>query len=500
MPNLFAYLVLFAWPLAAVALFRLLSFERALVWTIIGGHLLLPSETAIKFPTIPVIDRLTVPALSALFLCMLMAPKNTRKPDALARAWQIVLLGLLALVVLTPLLTVVQNTQPIVNGRVHLPGLRFYDAFNMISSISVQMVPFWLGLRYLNTQTGQKVLIEAIAIGGLIYSLPALLEVRISPQLHRWVYGFFPHDFIQSMRDGGFRPVVFQNHGLMVGIFFAMAIVACVVLYREARREDKPAVHWLLAAVWLIGTLYLSKSLGAFALALIFAPATLLLGRRLQVSLGVVVAVVVLLYPLLRGAGLIPVDTVHSLAQSISEDRASSFKFRLDNEDALLDRANEKPLAGWGGWGRNAIFDPETGRMTSVTDGIWLIFIGIFGWVGYIGRFGLLTLPIIYYAMRRKSFGPSMITPGLVMIQSVILVDLLPNAGLVNYVWLISGALSGYLLWQQPKDGAEPATAANGGLLLSEKSRAGWLMPDNPAVTTGRQPRLGLADRRSMRR
>ncbi|MBL0871526.1 MAG: hypothetical protein IBJ18_13215, partial [Phycisphaerales bacterium] len=56
MPNLFAYLVLFSWPLVAVVLFRLMSVQRALVWTLIAGHLLLPSATGIKFPMLPVID------------------------------------------------------------------------------------------------------------------------------------------------------------------------------------------------------------------------------------------------------------------------------------------------------------------------------------------------------------------------------------------------------------------------------------------------------------
>ena len=65
MPNIFAYLVLLGSPIAAVLLFRFLSLERALVWTVIGGHLILPSSTFIKFPMIPTIDRALIPAVSA---------------------------------------------------------------------------------------------------------------------------------------------------------------------------------------------------------------------------------------------------------------------------------------------------------------------------------------------------------------------------------------------------------------------------------------------------
>jgi hypothetical protein len=486
MPNIFAFLVLFSFPLVAIALFRTLSLERALVWTLIAGHLLLPSETDIKFPMLPVIDRSSIASVSALILCAIMAPKLRLSLDLPARTGRLVIIGLLALVIVTPILTVLQNAQPVVDGRVFLPGLRLYDAYGLISQILFQMIPFWLGLRYLNTTTGHKALLEAIAIGGLAYTLPALFEIRMSPQLHTWVYGFFPHDFVQAIRDGGFRPVVFLNHGLMVGIFFCMSIISAVVLYREARREGEPAVKWLVAAVWLTLILYLSKNLGALVLAVIFASAAMFLGRRLQTALAVAVAVIVMLYPMLRGAGWIPVDTAYELALSISEERANSLKFRLDNEDALLEHANKKPLAGWGSWGRNSLWDPETGQMTSVTDGIWLIFIGVYGWLGYIGRFGLLTAPILFFALRKRSFGPSLVTPGVMLVLAANLIDLLPNAGLVNYVWLMAGSIAGIVVLRPASDIAEtPGTS----IAEASDARASWLMPEEPGTSQRRQKR-----------
>ncbi len=492
MPNTFAYLVLFSFPLVAVLLFRLLPLQRALVWTIISGHLLLPSGTYIKFPMLPAIDRALIPAVSALALCALVAPRITTASDLSARTGRQVIFALVLLVLATPILTVLQNTEPVIDGNIFLPGLRLYDAYGLISQALVSLIPLWLGLRYLNTRDGHRALLEAIAIGGLLYTFPALLEVRISPQLHNWVYGFFPHDFIQHIRDGGFRPVVFLNHGLMVGIFFCISIVASAVLYREARREKRTAWHWLAAVVWLTGVLYLSKSLGALIIAVIFMLAVLLLTRRLQVVIAVFVAFVVMFYPILRGAGWIPVDAIHSFALSISEERAASLKFRLDNEDALLEHANEKPLAGWGSWGRNALYDPLTGEMTSTTDGIWVIFIGVYGWLGYIGRFGLLTVPILFYALRRKSFGPSYLAPGLIMMLAALLIDLLPNAGLVNYVWLTAGAIAGYVLWRDPRESGALADAATPA--LSVAPRAAWLMAEEAAPA--RQSRSGQRGRR----
>ena len=498
MPNTFAYLVLLSWPLVAVLLFRLLSLERALVWTLISGHLLLPSTTMIKFPMLPAIDRSFVTAVSALVLCAIMAPRLRPSRDLSARSGRQVIFGLLALVVITPILTILQNTEPVADGNVFLPGLRLYDAFGLISVVLVSLIPFWLGIRYLNTQTGHRALLEVIAIAGLVYTLPALFEIRMSPQLHRWVYGFFPHDFVQHVRDGGFRPLVFLNHGLMLGIFLCMSVIAAVVLFREARREKRFSAGWLLAAVWLLLVLYLSKNLGALMLATMFGTAVLLLGRGLQTAIAVAVALIVLLYPMLRGAGLIPVEAVYEFALSIDEDRAASLKFRLDNEDALLAHANRKPIAGWGSWGRNSLYDPATGQMTSITDGIWLIFIGVYGWLGYIGRFGLLTVPILFYAMRRKSLGPSYVTPGLLMVLSATLIDLLPNAGLVNYVWLMAGGVAGLVLWRGAETGdpSRPSEAASAGPSLAGAGRAAWLMADEAAPASGRQARPGPTGRR----
>ncbi|MDP3194730.1 hypothetical protein [Tabrizicola sp.] len=476
MPNAFAYLVLLSFPLFAVVLFRLLPLQRALIWTMISGHLLLPSSMHIKIPMVPLIDRALVPAVTALVLCALMAPRQQIATNLQARFGRQVIFVLLAMTLLTPFLTVLQNTEPLIQGRSYLPGLSLYDAFSMISTILATLIPLWLGLRYLNTRDGHRALLEAFVISAVLYTFPALIEIRLSPQLHSWIYGFFPHDFVQHIRDGGFRPVVFLNHGLMVGIYFCIGVISAAVLFRETRREGRPSWKWFIAMLWLAGVLVLSKALSALILTVIFGSAVLFLGRRLQVMLAVVVAVVVMFYPMLRGAGWIPVETVYNFALSISEDRAASLRFRLDNEDALLEHANKKPLSGWGSWGRNQLYDPASGEMISTTDGMWIIFIGMFGWIGYIGRFGLLTAPILFFALRHRQLGASLITPGLMIVLAANLIDLLPNAGLVNYVWLMAGAILGHVLWREPQDGDALVGSSAGA-----NFRAAWLMTEETA-------------------
>ena len=492
MPNAFAFLMLFSWPVVAAVLFRLLPLQKALVWTLLGGYLLLPSATSFKLPMLPSLDKATVPALSALVLCWIYAPAWQPAPDWAGRAGRLVIVALFALLIGGPIITVLQNPEPIISGPTFIPGLRLYDAFSMISVILIAVVPFWIGLRYLNDREGHRLLLQAFVLGALAYSVPALFEVRMSPQLHNWIYGFFPHDFIQHVRAGGFRPVVFLNHGLMVGLFFCMSVVAALVLWREALREGRTASGWVFAAIWLMIVLVISKNLGALSIAAALSVLVIFTGRRLQTSFAVVIAVVIVLYPMLRGTGFIPVEQIHDLALSVDEERAASLKFRFDNENTLLEHANEKPLFGWGSWGRNQLYDEVTGRMTTITDGTWIILIGIYGWIGYIAHFGLLTLPILFYAVRRSQFGPSLITPGLILMLCITLIDMIPNAGLVGYVWLMAGGLAGYVLWRpQSATDLQVATAetkAEPGGGASWIMAAGTAPPRRPRSSRQRAP------------
>ena len=83
-------------------------------------------------------------------------------------------------------------------------------------------------------------------------------------------------------------------------------------------------------------------------------------------------AAVAPLYCGVRTVGLWDGHSAVALTKSIvGEDRAGSLEFRLDNEDMLIARAMQRPLFGWGGWGRARVHD-EDGKDISVTDGLWI--------------------------------------------------------------------------------------------------------------------------------
>src|SRR5699024_3988850 len=63
---------------------------------------------------------------------------------------------------------------------------------------------------------------------------------------------------------------------------------------------------------------------------------------------------------------------VNQIAHSISDRRADSLQTRLTNEDRLSAKALQRPVFGWGGWGRNRVYN-KYGKDISITDGMWII-------------------------------------------------------------------------------------------------------------------------------
>lgn len=235
--------------------------------------------------------------------------------------------------------------------------------------------------------------------------------------------------------------MIFLQHGLWVAVFTAMSVIAAAAIWRVRRAERKPASLWILATLYLFVILVWGKSNGAFYVTILILPCVLLLNVRLQLLVALCFSAVVMLYPIVRGAGVIPVDRILSTVASISVNQAQSLQVRLENEESLLAKANVKPLAGWGGWGRNRVIDEFTGEDQSVTDGMWIIIIGTNGWLGYIAQFGLVCVPIFLLFLQGRHV--SLATAGLCMVLTVNLIDLIPNATLTPVTWLVAGALMG---------------------------------------------------------
>ncbi|MDA7423247.1 hypothetical protein [Thalassococcus lentus] len=441
MPNPIAFLMLAIWPLVAMALFGRFKADRALVWTMMMGYLLLPEPPAVfDLPLMPPLGKHNIPALAAFMIALW---RYGYDGPLLPTSW--VAKILILTFVLSPIMTVLTNDEPVFFGQVGLPGLAVKDALALILQQFLLVLPFLLARQFLASGGAQRELLMALMIGGLFYSLLMLIEMRLSPQLNLWVYGYYQHLFGQSIRFGGYRPVVFLYHGIWVAFFCMTSVVSAYALWRMDTQSNR--WKFLAAALYLTMILFLAKSLGALIFVVMLVPMVVLLGPVTQIKVAIVIGSLAVAYPVLKGANLVPQDRLLNAAASIDADRAASLEFRFDNEQTLLDRAYIKPVFGWGSWGRNHILDPVSGNILTVTDGRWIIVIGVYGWVGFLAEFGLLVWPLVLLwresiAQRDKPVSP-LIAP-LSLILAINIFDMLPNATLTPLTWLIAGALMGY--------------------------------------------------------
>ncbi|GAB1360923.1 hypothetical protein MASR1M32_01590 [Rhodobacter sp.] len=389
----------------------------------------------------PDLDKDTLPALTALALSVFMLKDRVGLlPDG--RIGRVLILFFF----LSPFFTVLTNGDPIParNGMI-LPGMRIYDSVAAVANHVIYALPLFLGRRYLATPQAARALLAALVAGGVAYSLPLLIESRFSPQMNNWVYGFMQHDFFQTLRQGGYRPMVFLPHGLWVAMLVLMCVAASAVFLRLGPAEARP--KQLAVFLWLMLMLVVCKSAGVLVYALVMLPLILLAPRRWQILAAALVGVIVMVYPVLRGAHLVPLDAILDYARSLSADRAWSLQFRFENEEVLLSRAEERPWFGWGGYARNFTHNPVNGQILNIADGAWIIQIGTYGWLGYLAEFGLLCLPLWLLgrealAQRSAAFTPEV--AGLALIFAFNMLDLLPNGTLVPLSWLIAGALLGH--------------------------------------------------------
>jgi hypothetical protein len=110
-----------------------------------------------------------------------------------------------------------------VGGRA-LPAIDQHEALSAAVAQFLFILPFFLSRQFFRTSADITDIIAHPRIAGLLYSPLMLFEVRMSPRLHRWVYGDSVISFSVETRYDGFRPTVFMTNGLVVA-FFTMTSV-----------------------------------------------------------------------------------------------------------------------------------------------------------------------------------------------------------------------------------------------------------------------------------
>ena len=159
------------------------------------------------------------------------------------------------------------------------------------------------------------------------------------------------------MRYGGFRPRVFFNTGLELGLWMNAVTLVAWWFWRTGQFKRLWGIpSSVILAALLVVAIMCRCHRRDFA-------AHLRLSRALdfpadQNEMGVVV-------PSVRRASFYAVRTTNlwsgesavELAQLlVGEGRADSLDYRFENDDLLIAKALQQPIFGWGGWGRNRVY------------------------------------------------------------------------------------------------------------------------------------------------
>lgn len=452
--NLFAYAALLLWPLVALYLYSRLPIGRATLWTILGGFLLLPAQITIKFQMIPPFDKTSIPNLVALLGC---AVYSRNLPKIM---WGFGLPELLVTIILVgPFITSLLNSDVLQYGATVLPGVGAYDAGSASRDIFISMLPFFLGRQFSRSADDNMYILRALVIAGLMYSLPVLFEVRMGPQISDWIYGYHAQSWSGS---GVLRSVVFFDNGLLLAFFFAPVVIAAGALWRlrsHIGRFPPGATTAYLSIILLICRSFSSISYGA-----VIMPLVRWASPRLQLRVACVLVTLALAYPLLRVADLVPTESIINGVTVLSTSHAVSLQTRFDNEEQLLEKAWERPWFGWGRYGRERIYHGWNGADSTISDGYWILTMGAWGLVGFFAQFSLFALCVFRAAMALKfsrSMKGSVCLAALALIVAVNVFDLLPNAWLMPWTWLLLGTLLGR---------AEALSAASRQLVRSQQT------------------------------
>jgi hypothetical protein len=363
-------ILMFGWPLLAVACFRRMKPEDACIIVLIGGFILLP-DYSFEFGGVPEFDKLACIALS-LLLGDIMSGKSHVRPKIRSRLD----IAVVSAVVISPIITSLSN------------GLGLYDGVsNSLRLVLIWGVFYRAGRLYFTDAITLRKLTLALVSGGLLYIPFILFEVRMSPQLSRMIYGFFPHDFIQHIRYGGWRPIVFMNHGLVVASWSAMATAAAFALWRAKEVRAASGIPLGIAFVSLLVTSVLCKSAGPLVYLLVAIAYFSIRRQSIRILLVRLMLLGGAIYLGLRIINILPVATIESfLARFFDADRMQSLMFRLRQEDPFAAKALLQPLFGWGGYQRGRPIDPATGQLMRVVDSAWLVAFSTFGFLGLVSQ------------------------------------------------------------------------------------------------------------------
>ena len=454
-PGPFAYLVFFLWIPVSALIFAQNQPRRAGFIVVVVGTMILPELVAVDPPILPPINK-HVLVCACAFVGFFFTARSRFERMRLLRGVQLYFV----ILAVCNIGTSMTNPESYVFGGklaweggprfpvVVVPALKQTEFIAMgIEDTFKYLLPFAVGQLLVQSRDDAIAFLKGYALACVIYVPLMLWEGLMSPQLHRIVYGYHSLDFGHNIRGTGFKPVVFTASGLGLAMLEFVGLTAAAGLHR-LRLPVRPALSAGLATAIILFALSVSRNVGVMLYAIVAVPLLLFTGPRTQIRVAVVLAAVFVTFPISRAKDWFPADEITAYAQSKSPERAESLAMRFANETLLIQHTQEKPLWGWGSFGRNRKYDPDSGKDITVTDGEWGIHYSVRGGIGVVGWFWMMALPVFWASrmVKRVTAREDLLVLGtLTLTAAVNAVDLLPNSSFTYIPMVYSGILAGYL-------------------------------------------------------
>lgn len=427
--NPVVHIVMFGWIPVVIGLFSKLKPRHAVIASFLFAWLFLPNASY-PLPGLPDYTKMSATCWGILIAAAIF------DMESLSRLKLRILDIPMIIWCLCPIASSLSN------------GYGLYDGMAMFLKQTVTWgFPYIIGRAYFSSLEALKDLAIGIFIGGMVYVPLCLYESRFSPQLHYMVYGFYQHTFSQAYRWGGWRPMVFLSHGLMLGVWMMSAALVGLWLWSSGIIDKYKNLSMKWMVLLLLFTTVWCRSTAAIA-HLIMGAGILIASKKIGKSVFLIGLIAIPLFYLpTRSTGLwTGQDLVSFIAENISVERAESLKFRMDNENILAQKAMQRPLFGWGTWGNARVYDDQ-GNDVSITDGLWIIVFGNHGLVGLLSLTLSILMPLFllirYYPAH--SWSDPRVAPAavLALLLGLYMVDNLLNA-MVNPIFLVmAGGISG---------------------------------------------------------
>lgn len=414
------------WLPFSLGLYAFVRPQVAFLVSLIGGNMLLP-EILVLFKVPGFMEFTKTPYLSLITVLGLLIFHRRVFSRFKFGALDV----LFILLCIFGALTAWTNLDPVSDGIIRYPGHTIMDGVKFTyGTVFTYVIPMLAARLLFQTERDLKVLMVGYALLATVHMLPFLFEVRMSPTLHRYWYGFYQHDFRQTRRGDGYRPMLFMAHGLAVALVNSNSFIAATALRAAKVRVGRFTSTWLVLIAG--GLLAIGRSLGALVFGVAGGLLVTFTRPKTQALVAAIIGSIVLTYPVLRAADFFdPMGIADFIAENVSEERAGSLRFRFIMEADIAERAAERPFFGWGGYCRSCVRDPETGDKASVADGEWVIVYGAQGMLGFLAFFGVMLVPILVSYSKIRTVPERVarqLLGGLSVICALNMADLVPNS------------------------------------------------------------------------